>query len=94
LALYADNGASGLTLDRPAFSRLKRHIAEGRVKAVIVSDMSRVSRNCLDVLSWIDSLRHSGVSFVSVVDGISNDMIERKDELFQRLCEYLERQKN
>jgi len=94
LALYVDNGTSGLVLDRPALNRLKRHIAEGRIKAVIVLEMSRVSRNCFDVLTWIDSLRQSGVSFVSVGDSISDDMIENKAELFQRFCEYLKQKDN
>jgi len=94
LALYVDNGVSGLVLNRPALNRLKRHITEGRIKAVIVSEMSRVGRNCFDVLAWIDGLRQSGVSFMSVEDGISDDMIERKDKLFQRLYEYLEWQEN
>ena len=94
LALYADNGASGLVLDRPAFNRLKRHIAEGRRNAVIVSEMSRVSRNTFDVLAWINRLQQCGVSFVSVEDGISDDVIERKGDLFQRLREYLARQEN
>jgi len=94
LALYVDNGASGLRFDRPALNRLEIHMAKRLIGTVMVSDISRLSRNYLDIPKWIDSLRHRGIAFVSVEDNITGEMFDEKVILFQRLCEHFERQES
>ena len=90
-ALYVDNGVSGIGFDRPALNRLERHIDEGRISMVMVTDLSRVSRNPFEMSDWISGIRRKGIKFVSVRDNITDDVYEHQDIYFQRLCEYLER---
>ena len=94
LKLYVDNGVSGIGFDRPALNRLERHISVGRIKAVMVTEISRVSRNALEIPGWIDRLRCRGISFIAVKDGITGESFDNKAELFQRFCEHFERQEN
>ena len=91
LVLYADNGVNGIGFERPALGCLCADILTGCVKTVIVSDLSRINRNPVELSAWIYGIRRCGVSFVSIVDGITDDMFDKKDELFLKFCEYLER---
>lgn len=44
-ALYVDNGFSGLSLDRPALNEMLSAMAQGRIGKIVVTDISRISRN-------------------------------------------------
>jgi len=59
--VYADNGASGLSLDRPAFSAMNADIAAGTIEAVIVHSISRIGRSPTETLSWVDKLKSKGI---------------------------------
>ena len=94
ISAYVDNGVSGIGFDRPALNRLREDIEAGLVGMVIVQSISRVSRNHLEIPGLIDRIRRRGVSFTSVKDGITDEMFEKKDVLFQRYVDFLERQTN
>ena len=94
LTLYVDNGVSGIGFDRPALNRLEQDISEGLIQAVMVTELSRVSRNALEIPGWIDRLRCRGISFIVVKDGITGESFDNQAELFQRFCEHFERQEN
>jgi DNA invertase Pin-like site-specific DNA recombinase len=67
--LYADHGASGLTLDRPAMSALRADIKAGRISEIIVTDISRIGRVIVPVRSFIRWAQSRGVRFTSIADG-------------------------
>ena len=92
--LYSDNGVSGIGFDRPALGCLSADILAGHIKAVIVKDLSRLSRNPLEISDWINGIRRCGVLFISVQDGITDDHFDKKDEMFRMYSEYLEKLKN
>jgi DNA invertase Pin-like site-specific DNA recombinase len=73
--LYADCGASGITLDRPALSALKRDIKAGRIGEVIVTDISRIGRVIVPVRSFIRWAQSRGVQFTSIAEGTGFDTI-------------------
>lgn len=79
---YMDNGYSGLSFDRPAFSRLDRDISEGKIKMVIVRSLSRVCRDAELTLKWVAEAQKLGVSIVTL-DG-SLESLESL-ELFRNL---------
>jgi DNA invertase Pin-like site-specific DNA recombinase len=69
--LYADNGVSGSTLDRPAFNALKADIQAGRVDSVVVADMARIGRNFILVDKFMEWIASRDVEIVSISDGVN-----------------------
>ena len=47
---YVDEGVTGKTLDRPAFKRLMKDVDNGKVTKIVTFELSRLSRNFLDLL--------------------------------------------
>ena len=47
---YDDGGISGATMDRPALKRLLTDVDSGRVDAILVYKLDRLSRSLLDFL--------------------------------------------
>jgi len=54
ITVYSDNGASGATVDRPAFNRLNTAMLAGKYDVVLVKDVSRISRNFITAERWLD----------------------------------------
>jgi DNA invertase Pin-like site-specific DNA recombinase len=77
---YRDNGESGVTLNRPAMGKLIRHIRDGRVCRVVVSDLARVARNCIEVQEFLQFLSKQGVELVTL-DGCTY----KSDKVFDEL---------
>jgi len=62
---YCDNGYSGLNIDRPAFSEMKRDIETGEIDVVIVKDISRIARDYSLIGDWIDYVDSKGIRFIT-----------------------------
>ena len=62
---YSDNGESGLTLDRPAFTRLHNDILAGKIKVVFVVSISRIGRDIYTTFKWLDEIQALGVKVIS-----------------------------
>lgn len=71
--VYADNGYSGLNPDRPAFSALKADIEARRIKEVVVKDITRLGRNLIDTMRFVDWVNGSGVIIHSLNDDLDID---------------------
>ena len=65
-ALYDDGGYSGGTLERPALKRLLVDIEAGRIDAVVVYKVDRLTRALSDFAKLVDIFDRRGVSFVSI----------------------------
>jgi site-specific DNA recombinase len=63
---YDDGGFSGGSMDRPALARLMADIAAGRVDAVVVYKVDRLSRSLLDFAKMMEVFEKHRISFVSV----------------------------
>lgn len=63
---YDDGGFSGGNMDRPALQRLMAEIEAGRVDAIIVYKVDRLSRSLLDFSRIMETLDRHGCSFVSL----------------------------
>jgi site-specific DNA recombinase len=50
---FIDEGFSGGNLKRPALTRLRQHVKEGRVQCVIVYKLDRLSRNIKDIINLV-----------------------------------------
>ena len=63
--LYADEGISGTSLkNRNEFNRLMRDARCGLFQAVVVKDISRMSRNTVDFLTSIRELKAMGINTI------------------------------
>lgn len=68
-----DDGYSGTNFNRPGFQRMLADIKEGKIKRVVVKDMSRFGRNYLQVGMYTDALFPDfGVHFIAVNDGVDS----------------------
>lgn len=50
---YIDDGISGMTYDRAAFTEMMSDINMGKINAIIVKDLSRIGREQIETLNLI-----------------------------------------
>lgn len=66
---YLDNGWTGTNMKRPEFQRLLSDIYSGRIKAVIIKDFSRFSRDYIEAGELLENVFPKlGVRLISVSD--------------------------
>jgi DNA invertase Pin-like site-specific DNA recombinase len=73
---FCDNGASGTTLERPAFDDLTKRIQAGEIDTILTADISRIGREYPSVRGWLDMLDESGAQLIT----LSNDEVTLRDE--------------
>ena len=68
--IYEDNGQKGTRFDRPEFQRLMDDVRAGKVKCIVVKDLSRFGRNYLEAGEYLEKIfPFMGVRFISITDG-------------------------
>lgn len=71
---YVDDGISGTTFDRPGFNHMIADVEAGRVKNLVVKDMSRFGRDYLKVGYFTEVLfPEMDVRFIAINDGVDSD---------------------
>jgi DNA invertase Pin-like site-specific DNA recombinase len=68
---YDDGGFSGGNLERPALKRLLADVQAGKVDAIVVYKIDRLSRSMLDFLNLVELFERQGVTFVSVTQSFN-----------------------
>lgn len=68
--VYADEGLSGTSTDRPAFRRMLAAAAEGEIDLILTKEVSRFARNTVDALAYTRLLHRQGVGIVFIGDNI------------------------
>lgn len=63
---YIEEGESAGTTNRPQYQRLMADIQRGRVNMILVTDLSRLSRNLLDFCHLINELEEHKASYLSM----------------------------
>lgn len=77
---FVDDGFSGTNFERPGWSGLLEQIEAGKVKTVIVKDMSRLGRDYLKVGFYTEVLfPEKGVRFIAINNGIDSDNQQDSD---------------
>lgn len=66
ILVYEDEGFSGGNLKRPQFQVMMRDAERGKIKAVVVYRLDRISRNIGDFAGLIERLGAMGISFISI----------------------------
>lgn len=66
---YHDNGYSGLNLVRPSILRLLDDIRAGKIDAIVVTGIDRISRNVADFCEFAAILNEHNVQLVTLRHG-------------------------
>ena len=79
MAVYQDDGYTGLNMERPDLKRMLKAIERRQINLVITKDLSRLGRNYLQTGTLIEDFfpRH-GVRYIAMNDGIDT-MRENND---------------
>lgn len=87
LTEMVDDGYSGTSMQRPAMSRLLQMVAMGRVRTVIVRDLSRFARNYLEAGHYLEYVFPSyDVRFISINDNYDSAKVEYGDPMALQLA--------
>lgn len=72
IRIYSDCGFSAYDEARPAFLKLENDIRCGKVSALVIMDLTRLSRDYIIISEWIETfLPRYHVGLYSVKDGIT-----------------------
>lgn len=63
---YVDDGYSAKDTRRPAYQRMMKDIKRGKIELILVSDLSRLSRNIFDFCNLMDELEKNDAQFLSI----------------------------
>ena len=71
---FIDDGVSGVTFDRPGWNEMIRLAEAGKVRTVIVKDMSRMGRDYLKVGYYTESFfAEHDIRYIAINDGVDSD---------------------
>ncbi len=70
--IYRDEAVSGALVTRPGLDSLTKAVEQGRVKTVLVDDLSRLFRDNTAFANLMADFKFHGVEVISVSDGISS----------------------
>ncbi|WP_277935386.1 recombinase family protein [Parablautia muri] len=66
---FCDDGYSGTSMERPGMQRLLKEIRENKIRCVLVKDMSRFSRDYIELGTYMNQIfPFMGVRFIAVND--------------------------
>ena len=70
---YIDNGRTGTVFDRPEFNRLMNDIKSGRIKCMVVRDLSRFGRDYIETGTYLERIfPQIGLRFISIKEQYDN----------------------
>lgn len=70
---YIDNGRTGTVFDRPEFNRLMNDIKSGRIKCLVVRDLSRFGRDYIETGTYLERIfPQIGLRFISIKEQYDN----------------------
>ena len=80
IRFYVDDGYSGTNFNRPDFQRMMSDVDEGKVKTIIVKDLSRFGRDYIMVGYYTEiMLPQSDVRFIAVNDNVDSESVANND---------------
>jgi site-specific DNA recombinase len=68
--IIRDEGVSGKSLDRAGMTRLLDMVDNGKVEAIVVYKLDRLSRKTIDTLNLIETFETKGIAFHSISEKV------------------------
>ena len=76
---YVDNGRTGTVFDRPEFNRLMNDIRIGKIKCLVVRDLSRFGRDYIEAGTYLERVfPQIGLRFIAIKE---KDVYKRQNLL-------------
>lgn len=70
---YIDNGHTGTVFDRPEFNQLMTDIKSGRIKCLVVRDLSRFGRDYIETGTYLERIfPQIGLRFIAIKENYDN----------------------
>ena len=86
IQFYIDDGISGTTFNRAGFQSMIADVEAGKVKRVIVKDMSRLGRDYLQVGMYTEIFfPEHDVHFIAVNDGVDSNQEDNEFTPFRNI---------
>ena len=80
--VYFDNGETGTNFERAGFQRMMEDIQAGKINCIVVKDLSRLGRNCVETGNYLERVfPFLGVRFIAVTDGYDSAAANAGDML-------------
>ena len=71
--VYVDNGRTGTVFNRPEFNRLMTDIKSGRIKCLVVRDLSRFGRDYIETGTYLERIfPQIGLRFIAIKEHYDN----------------------
>ncbi len=81
LTEYIDDGYTGTNMERPAMSRILQMVTMGRVRTIVVRDLSRFARNYLEAGHYLEFIFPAyDVRFISINDHYDSSKVGYEDQ--------------
>jgi len=78
---YTDNGWTGTVFDRPEFNRLMDDIRAGRIKCLVVRDLSRFGRDYIETGTFLERIfPQIGLRFIAIKENYDSFHTNGKNE--------------
>lgn len=75
--IYSDNGEKGTDFDRPEFNAMMKDARQGKIKCIIVKDLSRFGRDYIETGSYLEKIfPFLGIRFISVTDNYDSALTD------------------
>ena len=85
IQVYADDGYTGGTMNRPAFQQMLKDLYQHKFNTIIVKDISRIGRNLIEVGHFIEEICPlESIRVISVLDQYDSDVYTNDDSIVFR----------
>lgn len=79
---YIDNGVSGTKFDRPEFVRMMDDVKSGRIRCIVVKDLSRFGRDYLETGYYLETIFPLlNVRFIAITDNYDSTREEDRNSI-------------
>ena len=78
---YIDNGYTGTVFSRPQFNRLMEDVRTGKIRAIVVRDLSRFGRNYIETGTYLEKIFPKlDVRFIAVKEQYDSSLLDGSNE--------------